>query len=121
MGVTGWEESDRQTVRGDRPGCPRNDDKSTARNEDIGYLLDTFIEILRLEGVLVLLVDVVPVPESDAPPAAREDLDAGEDVPRVLRHRVRRMAAEVTVGLDLNDRLKVLVDRKVESDAREQL
>src|SRR6266478_8412206 len=61
------------------------------------------------------------IPGPKAPPTPRINLQADEKFHRIVVHRVGRVAADVLSGPKLSQRLEVLVNRKVNADARKEL
>src|SRR6185503_10314841 len=103
-----------------RPGGTWNNNETSANNVNVGNLLNRNIEISRIEVILVLLVQVPAISDTDSEPATRINLDTTQDINRIVFKCIWRAATYVGGRSDFSDRLEVLVDREVETDTREQ-
>src|SRR6185437_7362697 len=94
-----------------------NNDNSSGRHKHAGQILNSRVEIRRVEMTLILLVHVTAISRANSPPAGWIDSDTAKGVHRIIVECIRRPAACVHRRTYFADQLDVLVDRVVKSQS----
>ena len=92
-----------------------------SRRINVGDLIDSRVEITSFKRSTILLIDVITISEAQAPPPSRIDLDTSQRVYRTILKCIRSPATHVVRGSQLQNGLEMPVDRKVETNTRNQL
>jgi hypothetical protein len=83
-------------------------------------LVYTDIEVYRIEVTLILLIQMATICDAKAKPTSRINLYTAQDFNRIVIECVWRVATRVHRRANLSHWLEVLIDRKVEADARKK-
>ena len=103
---------------GDGVGCHNH--LTATRHKDVGHLAYSYLEIFLVDVTLVLLIHVAPIGNAKAPPALRENLNAANQIDGLILEGIWSARAKLNGLAHLSNRLEVLVNRKVETNANEK-
>jgi len=121
MFILGEVKPDRESLRGNRSRCSRNDNQTSSGHVHVGDLLNRNVEVNRVKVILILRIQVSAISKTESKPAARINLDAAQRFDRIVIESVWRVTTDIRRRPDFSDRLEVLVHREVKADGREPL
>ena len=110
-------EAQRDSRRGRHDTRAWHDHKASARNVHVGDIRNSVSGVRWRDVLLTLIVQSPSIPGSEAPPTPRVNLQAHQELYRIVVECVGCVTAYVLRGPKLGHRLEVLVNRKIKADA----
>src|SRR6516162_7480687 len=95
--------------------------KPATSNVDVSYVIDGNGGILERDELRTLIVQSPAEPPTESPPTRRVNPRADQELNRIVRQSVRSATTYVLGGTKLSNALEVLINRKIETDAGDDL
>src|SRR5947207_4364993 len=114
-------EAQRDSRCGRHDTCAWHDHNASTRNVHVGDIRNSVSGVRWGDVLLTLIVQGPSIPRPKSPPARRINLNTSKKLYRIILKGVRRAAAYVFSRPKFSDRLHVLIDWKINSDACDDL